>query len=259
MAGYEISQAEWQRYTDRLRRIDKTAAELMQKYVDEHGYIVDQEMIDYAYALTTKYGEASGALSASMYDSIVDYYKAHSGSSRAIDAAVVADPATRQEVTDALYNIQHKNAQQTIPSKIGQLVRQCGADTMLQNAVRDHAEWAWIPGGGETCAFCLMLASRGWTEASSKTLKGDHAEHIHSNCDCTFAIRFDESMDIEGYDPQGIYQEFMDTGETSWDDRVNAVRRQQYQLNIEEIRAQKRAAYAKNKEIQESLNTDKES
>ena len=54
---------------------------------------------------------------------------------------------------------------------------------LLKNAVRDGAEWAWVP-HGDTCPFCITLASNGWQKASRKVLKGGHAEHIHANCDC---------------------------------------------------------------------------
>ncbi|MBR4692904.1 MAG: hypothetical protein IKP17_09110 [Oscillospiraceae bacterium] len=35
---------------------------------------------------------------------------------------------------------------------------------------------------GDTCAFCITLASRGWQKAGREAIKGGHAEHIHNNC-----------------------------------------------------------------------------
>lgn len=118
-------------------------------------------------------------------------------------------------------------------------------DTVAQNGIRDHAQWAWIPGGGETCAFCLMLASRGWTDASKNVLKGNHAEHIHNNCDCTFAIRFDDSMDVEGYDPDEILERFDNVDGDSWTDKVNAMRREMYPQIKDARNARRRELYSR--------------
>lgn len=66
--------------------------------------------------------------------------------------------------------------------------------------IRNGAEFAWVP-HGDTCAFCTMLASRGWQRASKKALKNGHAEHIHAHCDCEYAVRFGRESSVKGYDP----------------------------------------------------------
>lgn len=47
-----------------------------------------------------------------------------------------------------------------------------------------------------------MLASNGWQKASKNLLKKGHAQHIHANCDCEFAVRFSREFDVSGYDPE---------------------------------------------------------
>jgi hypothetical protein len=96
----------------------------------------------------------------------------------------------------------------------------------MQNAIRDGAEWAWIP-HGETCAFCITLASRGWQRASKKALRGGHAEHIHANCDCTYSIRFDSRTSVAGYDPDK-YRAMYNSTSGSPEDKINAMRRAAY-------------------------------
>ena len=124
------------------------------------------------------------------------------------------------------------------PNGVSRLVKRAGADTTLKNAVRDGAEWAWAP-HGDTCPFCITLASNGWQKASSKVLKGGHAEHIHANCDCEFAIRFDHSTTVAGYDPEKYLRQYRAAGSD-----VNAMRRIDYAARKDVINAQKRAAYA---------------
>ena len=90
--------------------------------------------------------------------------------------------------------------QEPKPGRVSRQVKRAGADTTLKNAVRDGAEWAWVP-HGDTCPICITLASNRWQKASSKVLKGGHADHIHANCDFYFAIRCDHNTTVAGYDP----------------------------------------------------------
>lgn len=240
---YTIPATAWEEYRDKLKEIDDKAAELMQKYAEAHNFQIDEEMVEYAFSVSQKYGEASGALAANMYDSIAEYWMNANNQKKIIKAADVAEPATRKEVADTLYSAKAQNLINDIPARVARLVKQVGADTMVKNAIRDHAQWAWIPGGNETCAFCMTLASNGWTDASKKVLKGDHADHIHNNCQCTFAIRFDDSMDVEGYNPR-VYQRIYDRNNGD----INAMRRELYPQIREERNARRRELYAENKD-----------
>ena len=128
------------------------------------------------------------------------------------------------------------------------MVKQASADTMLYNAKRDGAQWAWIP-SADTCAFCITLASRGWQPASKMQLKGGHAEHIHSNCDCNFCIRFSGDTNVQGYDPNEYFEEYQNADGSTPEAKINAMRRENYAKNKEKINAQKRSAYEKRKEL----------
>ena len=91
---------------------------------------------------------------------------------------------------------------------------------------------------GDSCAFCLTLASRGWQRASQAAIKGGHAEHIHANCDCEYAVRFDGRTSVAGYDPDAYLAQYNAAGGD-----INRMRRVNYAANKERINAQKRAAY----------------
>lgn len=112
----------------------------------------------------------------------------------------------------------------------------------MQNAVRDGAEWAWVP-SGDSCAFCIALASRGWETASQKALKGNHAQHIHANCDCTYAIRFDGESKYESYNPDKYKEIYDNASDGNSYEKINAIRREKYKLNKDEINASKRINY----------------
>ncbi len=238
----QVKSKAWDAYIANLRKLSDRAAKLMSDRlagVDFDALEYDERMalIDYAYALATKYGEGASALASEMYDALAEL------SGEFVPAAVPANTATYAEVAKAVNGtIKTQNAE-IISAAVGRQVKMAGVDTMMYNALRDGAEWAWIP-RGDTCAFCITLASRGWQRASKAALKGGHAEHIHANCDCTYAIRFNHDLNVEGYDPSA-YLKMYNAANGSPKAKINALRRQIYAENSDEINAQKRSAYAK--------------
>lgn len=230
----QITAKTWNEYITRLSRLNQKAGQLMRQYIDTHGTGDADALITYAAALVTKYGEGSAELACQMYDALAE--AANAG----VPAAEPAEPADYGEVARMVNATKNQNPA-NLPNGVSRLVKRAGADTTLKNAVRDGAEWAWVP-HGDTCPFCITLASRGWQKASSKVLKGGHAEHIHANCDCEFAIRFDHKTTVAGYDPEKYLKQYRDAGGD-----INKMRRVNYAANKERINAQKRAAYAARK------------
>lgn len=225
-----ITATAWAAYTQQLAKLNKKAGQLMADYIAAHGTGDTDALIAYAHALVTKYGEGSAELACQMYDALAAAAKA------GVPAAEPAQPASYGEVARMVQAT--KASQPQMQQGVSRLVKRAGADTTLKNALRDGAEWAWVP-QGDTCAFCLTLASRGWQKASQAAIKGGHAEHIHANCDCEYAIRFDGRSTVAGYDPDKYLRQYRAAGSD-----VNALRRVNYAKNRERINAQKRAAYA---------------
>ncbi len=241
-----ISANAWQAYIKRLSALNKAAADDMIGYIRRFGYMDIDGLIDFAYGVATKYGEGAAALSAQMYDAIAEL------SGQIFDPAVPAPTATYQKVAKTVQGVAKQSQNENMMANaVGRLVKQAGADTTLRNALRDGAEFAWIP-SGDTCAFCIALASRGWQRASKAAIKGGHAEHIHSNCDCNYAIRFDSSTNVRGYDPDKYREMYDDADGRSPKDKINAMRREFYAENKDEINAQKRSAYEKRRELNSS-------
>lgn len=227
----QITANAWNEYITRLSRLNRKAGQLMREYIGSHGTENTADLIAYAYGLVTKYGEGSAELACQMYDALAE--AANAG----VPAAEPAIPADYGEVARMVNATKDQNPA-NLPNGVSRLVKRAGADITLKNAVRDGAEWAWVP-HGDTCPFCITLASNGWQKASSKVLKGGHADHIHANCDCEFAIRFDHNTTVAGYDPEKYLKQYRDAGGD-----INKMRRVNYAANKERINAQKRAAYA---------------
>lgn len=241
----QITANAWNEYITRLSRLNQKAGQLMREYIGSHGTENTADLIAYAYGLVTKYGEGSAELACQMYDALAE--AANAG----VPAAEPAIPADYGEVARMVNATKNQNPA-NLPNGVSRLVKRAGADTTLKNAVRDGAEWAWVP-HGDTCPFCITLASNGWQKASSKVLKGGHADHIHANCDCEFAIRFDHNTTVAGYDPEKYLKQYRDAGGD-----INKMRRIDYAARKDAINAQKRAAYAarKNFSVYSSLNME---
>lgn len=225
----EITEKTWTEYINRLSRMNETAGQKMAEYIARYGTADTGALIEYAYALVQKYGEGSAELACQMYDAIAE------ASGAGVPPAEPAEPADYSE-TAKMVNAT-KQSPPLLQGGVSRLVKRAGADTTLKNAIRDGAEWAWVP-HGDTCPFCITLASRGWQKAGKKTLSGDHAEHIHAHCNCEYVVRFDGRTTVAGYDPDKYLAQYNAHGGD-----INAMRREQYAKDKDRINAQKRAAY----------------
>ena len=241
----KITETAWKAYINRMSQISQKAADMLEAWISKHGTDDKQALIDYAYSLTGRYGQAAGALACQMYEATA------AAQGAVVQTAEMAELPERWEVAKAVQGTM-KQSQAKIPDTAARLVKQVGADTTLKNARRDGAQFAWIP-HGDTCAFCVTLASRGWQDISKNTLRNGHAEHIHAHCDCEYAVRFDGKSTVAGYDPDKYLEEYNATGGD-----INAMRRIRYQKNKDAINARKRKLYADKKigDIEKLLHSD---
>ena len=225
----KITAESWEEYIRSLSRLNEEAGQKMAEYIARHGAGDTDTLIDYAQALAQKYGEGSAELACQMYDAMA----------RASGVQLPpAEPAAPADISETARMVNGtRQSPPLLQGGVSRLVKQTAADTTLKNAIRDGAEFAWIP-HGDSCAFCIVLASRGWQRASKAALKNGHAEHIHANCDCEYAVRFDGRSTVAGYDPEQYLARYEAAGGD-----INELRRGLYAKNRDRINAQKRAAY----------------
>lgn len=239
----------WANYVKRLGKLDTEATKKVGEYIGSipgFSFTNPEDMnklVAYAYGISAQYGEGAAALACEMYDAI------GIASGQILPPAEPADIPDMDEVAKAVRGTAKTENPDNVSRSIGRLVKRTGADTTLKNAIRDGAEFAWIP-NGDSCAFCITLASRGWQTASAKALKNGHAEHIHSNCDCTYGVRFNGKPTYKNYDPDKYLEQYEAAEGGNSKDKINSIRRIKYQENKDRINAQKRVAYAERKIIE---------
>ena len=247
----DITAEAWQRFIRKLRKVNEAAADRILEYLRANPidpslpYDDRQRLIEFAYGVAIKYGEASAALACEMYDAIAE------ASAVPVAPALPAATPSVAEVAKTVNGTLKTGNANIVADSIGRLVKQTGVDTTMRNALRDGAEWAWIP-SGDTCAFCITLASRGWQRASRDAIKNGHAEHIHANCDCTYAVRFDKKTNVAGYRPEEYRAMYEGAEGRTPTEKINSMRREFYAENADEINAQKRDAYEKRRERESS-------
>ena len=117
----------------------------------------------------------------------------------------------------------------------GFYVKREAFQNMLQNCSKNGVRYARVPSGRETCAFCFMLASRGFVYYTKQSAGEGFGHSYHRHCDCIIVPGFHEGTginadkQIEGYEPSKLYKRYkscLDTVQTpqhTWDtDAFNA-------------------------------------
>lgn len=212
----------WSRYVKLLAQINRQGAAALSEWISKNGIEDEKALLNETTAIIDHYGKASGALACNMYELTAE------AQGVLIQTAEMAELPTDHEIAKAVIGTKKhstdEKAAANIAATVTRLIKQVAADTTLKNAKRDGAQFAWIP-SGDTCAFCLTLASRGWQYMSKGAREGYHAEHIHANCDCQYAVRFDKKSTVPGYDPDKYLQMYNDAEGRTSREKINSMRR----------------------------------
>lgn len=99
-----------------------------------------------------------------------------------------------------------------------------GNRTTTHNAIRNGLRYARVP-GGKSCAFCLMLASRGFVY-KTETTAGEDKGHYHARCRCKI-VAGKKDTKIGDHNPEKLNQRMMqiakelDITNFNWEDYIS--------------------------------------
>lgn len=226
-----ISSDAWAQYVDAHARVQSAARDELVAFFNSLPWRTDEaaalrSLCVKAAEIANIYGTADATLSAAFYDELMTAYgMSYLPAEIVIPSAefVVADVANAVNAAASTEAAAAMSAGEVVKH-----VKRSGVQTMRNAASRDCAMWAWVC-IGDTCAFCRALGSNGWQEASGRIKAGNHADHIHGNCDCQFMVKpKGASLEIEGYDPDALYDEYKDADGRNSKDKINAMRRDDY-------------------------------
>lgn len=176
--------------------------------------------------LVQQYGEIAATVAADFFDELRE-----AAPVRESFRAVMADPvpveqaeaSTRWAVAPLFADVPDRLATfGRLAQVVDRLSLQPGRDTIARSVVRDpaNARWARVP-VGKTCAFCLVLASRGAVYVSEESA-GGHRK-FHGDCDCTPTPVWSDEDLPEGYDPDALYEQYLDASESANSSRIQPV------------------------------------
>lgn len=169
-------------------------------------------LLEFIPMLAQEYGDVAATAAAEWYEA--QRAAQIGGNYRAVLADTVPAAQTQGSVRYAAGHLFGDDPAQTLALLSGAMQRFVlyGArDTIARNVGRDPARprFARVPTGAKTCAWCTMLASRGFVYLTRETAGIAH-DHYHDDCDCQVVAEFDkDAAHIEGYDPDGMYDMYL--------------------------------------------------
>lgn len=178
-------------------------------------------LMEFMPALVRKYGNAAGVAAADFYDGL----RADAATTRAFKAIIAeADDVAVTEATRRLAKALFGDNPQSMLAGLGAVVdkqvKQVGRNTIQGSARQDPGRplYARIP-RGDTCTWCLKMASRGFVYASAEEAGGDGNKY-HHHCDCVPTPEWSGEPTVEGYDPEALYQQYLEQDAAARDTRV---------------------------------------
>lgn len=167
--------------------------------------------------LTATYGQAAASAASIWYEEL----RADAGVRGAFSASPSEPVATEIVAARTRYGAGHlwsDAPEETLKFLYGitqQYALQPGRDTIMDSTHRDKHKpsWARVPQGAETCAFCLMLASRGAVYSSASS--AGEMRQFHGDCDCAVTPIWTPDDLPEGYDPEALYNQYLDARDAS--------------------------------------------
>ena len=195
-----------QKYIDNFTRLlngisedaKRRMTQALQRITLDDIAVAREEIIAAMNAILGPYCKNAAALSATFYDGLRELFGISDGFTA--EAISSHDPkATEGAVRSFMRFAVDDNAQALSNALLGRIdyeLKKTANECVEQNAIRDpkKPKWARIPTGAETCAFCIMLASRGFDYNSKET-----ASHAHANCDCRIVPSWDKDPRVENY------------------------------------------------------------
>lgn len=156
-------------------------------------------------ALVERHGDIAATAAAEWYETV---RRKDTGQARY--EAVLADCFPSQAVQDSIRwkaGVLWDDPEQMarfLMNATDRWVKYSGRATIMQNVSRDHARYAIVP-QGKACAYCTMIASRGFDYHRLETAKAA----MHDHCGCQPCPQWDaKKCYISGYDEDALRDQY---------------------------------------------------
>lgn len=167
-------------------------------------------MLDAVQAAASKYGDMAAALASDLFEELSE---AEAGRMFEAQMAESYDAAALEQsvryASRHLFGGEWAKFADYLQGVVDKAVKQPARDTIMDSAARTRdgrTRYARVP-IGPTCPFCIMLASQGFVYSSEATA-GEFRD-FHPHCDCQVVPSWEKSPRVEGYDPEGMYDRYL--------------------------------------------------
>lgn len=172
--------------------------------VKDHNYWPYKEVIfDVAEGLIRQYGGAASLNAA-------EFFERQTGIDNALASEWINLDSLDQSIRYAIATVRHDSLSDTplpeVNKNISRQTKNHAHQTMIDNARKNKVKFARVPTGTKTCAFCMMLASRGFVYVSKQT--AGEMMQFHNDCDCQIIAGVE---DVEGYDPESLQDQYLES------------------------------------------------
>lgn len=168
---------------------------------------VRDALLEVVPALVREYGDIAATAAAEWYEEARAAQVGGSFNARLADGFPVDEmQSTVRREAGHLWSDDQAKTLKVLSGSIQRFVMYSGRATVAHNTEHDPANprFARVPRGSKTCAFCTMLASRGFVYRS-KASAGGEWNHFHDDCRCQVVTEWDkDAHHIEGYDPDAM-------------------------------------------------------
>lgn len=175
--------------------------------------LVRDALLEITPILVREYGDLAAAVTAEWYEEVRAASVGRSGFAAETVAAASVEKI-EGSVRWAAQGLFGDDPESTLSALSGAMQRHISyssRETVRRNVFMDPKRpmFARVPTGAKTCAFCSMLASRGFVYHSEATA-GDESNEYHDDCNCQVVPEWDKDQaHIEGYDPDLMYAQYM--------------------------------------------------
>lgn len=204
---------------DRLNRANNVVLRLVRRDLDQlflslplnRPEAARDVLLQVVPSLVAKYGELAGVAASEWYEELQS--KTSVRASRPVVAPMNNSVAVAGSVRFAAGHLFTDAPNKTLHVLSGALQRHVlygSRETVRRNVSQDRSRprWARVPSGAITCAFCLVMASRGFAYHSEES--AGHMNSYHDDCDCMIVPEWDSSpAKIDGYDPDEWYEMYL--------------------------------------------------
>lgn len=188
-------------------------------------------LVEYLPILVQEYGDMAATVAAEWYE------KNHPGYYQALLADTFPTDGLVGGVKYHAGNLFTDNPNLTLSGlsdSLGRYIQYSSRGTIARNVSLDPEKprYGRVPTGSVTCAWCSMLASRGFVYLTEKTAGLN--KHYHNGCDCQIVPSWEQNQAvIKGYDPDALYGQYKAAWEAAGgtgvtDNQVVAMMRQMF-------------------------------